>query len=427
MQLNSKTLQKNQIDLEIEISIEEMKPFIDKAVLFLAQEVKIDGFRPEKIPFGILKRHIGEMTIYEKAAELAIEKTYPKIVKDEHLETIGSPQISIIKLAPGNPFVYKATASLMPHVRLGDYKKIKVEKKKVEVEEKKVEEVLKDLQKMQTKEILVKRPAKREDKIVVNMDIFLDKVPIEGGQAKNHSVYLNEPYYVPGFTDQLIGAAEGETKEFSLPFPKEHFNKHLAGKNVEFKIKIISVFELQLPSLDDNFAKTLGQATLADLKNLIRQNLIQEMENKENLRCEEEILKQIVTASRFDDIPEILINTEAHKMIHELEDALAEKGINFHDYLKNIKKTEGDLLLDFAPKAVERIKTAIVIKEIAAIENIEVTQEEINEEVKKLSEYYEKEPEIVEKVQAEESRDYLRKVIQNRKTIQLLKNLAIKS
>ncbi len=426
MQLNSKTLQKNQIELEIEISAEEMEPFLNKAVLFLAQEIKIDGFRPEKVPYDILVKHVGEMTIYEKAAELAVEKTYPKIVKGEHLETIGPPQISIIKLAPGNPFVYKATVALLPRVKLGDYKKIKVERKKSEVSEKKVEEVLKDLQKMQTKEILTNRPAGREDKIVVDMDMFLDKVPLEAGQARNHSIYLNETYYIPGLTDQLVGLKSGECKEFTLPFPKEHYQKNVAGKNVDFKIKVTSVFELQPPTLDDTFAKTLGQATFDDLKNLIRRNLLIEEENKEEARIEEEILKQIVAISRFDDIPEMLVNAEAHKMIHELEDALSEKGINFHDYLANIKKTKNDLLLDFAPRAVERIKTALTIKEIAAAENIEASPEEIEEEIKKLSNYYEREPEMVERIRSEESKEYIENVIKNRKTIKFLKNLAVK-
>jgi trigger factor len=427
MKLISKTLQKNVLELEIEVSAEELKPSIEKAVSLLAQEVKIDGFRPEKVPYDVLAKQIGEMTIYEKAAELAVEKTYPKIVKEEHLETIGSPQISIIKLAPGNPLVYKATVSLVPRVKLGNYKKIKIERKKSEVPEKKVDEFLKDLRKMQTKEILTNRPAGREDKIVVDMDMFLDKVPLEAGQAKNHSIYLNEASYIPGLTDQLLDLRSGEHKEFTLPFPEEHYQKNVAGKDIEFKIRVISVFELQAPTLDDAFAKTLGQSTLDDLKTLIRRNLLTEMENKEEARLEEEVLKQVVAASRFDDIPETLVNAEARKMVHELEDALSEKGVNFHDYLKNIKKTEGDLLLDFAPRAVLRIKTVLAVKEIAVAENIGASQEEIEEEIKKLLEYYEKEPELFQRIQSDESREHLANVIKNRKTVQLLKKIATQS
>lgn len=426
MRINSKTLQKNILELEVEIPVEELKNFLDKAASTLALEVKIDGFRPEKVPFDILAKRVGEMTIYEKAAELAVEKTYPKIIKDEHLETLGSPEISILKLAPGNPLIFKAKVSLVPTVKLGDYQKIKIPRKKSEVPEEKIDAALHDLQKMQTKEVLAARPAGKTDKLVLDMDMFLDKVALEGGQTKNHAIYMAEAYYVPGLTDQLIGLSAGDCKEFSLSFPKEHYQKNLAGKNVDFKIKVTSVFELQPPALDDALAKALGQATFEDLKILIRKNLLVEMENQEEARLEEEILKQLVAGSRIDDIPETLVNSEAHKMVHELEDSLAERGINFDDYLKNIKKTEGQLMLDFAPRAVERIKTALAIKELAAAEKIEATEAEIEEEITKLVEAYKKEPDILERVHSDESKQYLSNVIKNRKAVLLLKNLATK-
>ncbi len=424
MQLNSKTLQKNTVELEIEISVEELKTFLDKAVSVLSQEVKIDGFRPEKVPFDVLAKHVGEMTIYEKAAELAVEKTYPKLIKDENLETIGSPGISVLKLAPGNPLVYKAKASLLPHIQLGDYHKIKISRKKGEISEEKVDAALRDLQKMQTKEVLANRPVGKADKVVLDMEMFLDKVSLEGGQTKNHAIYMAEAYYVPGLTDQLIGLSAGDCKDFSLPFPKEHYQKNLAGKSVDFKVKVSSVFELQLPALDDAFAKTLGQESLDKLKNLLRENLLREVENQEEARLEEEILKQVVAGSRVEDIPDALVNSEAHKMVHELEDSLAQRGINFEDYLKNIKKTEAQLMLDFAPRAVERIKTALAIKEIAAAEKIEATDAEIEEEVAKLREAYKNEPDLLERIQSKESKQYLSNIIKNRKAVHLLKNLA---
>lgn len=426
MQLNSKTVQKNMLELEIEIPAEELKKFLDKAAAMLALEVKIDGFRPEKVPFDVLAKHVGEMTIYEKAAELAVEKTYPKIVKDEHLETLGSPEISIVKLAPGNPLIYKAKVALVPKIKLGDYHKIKVSRKKNEVQEEKINAALRELQKMQTKEILANRPAGKTDKMVIDMDMFLDKVALEGGQVKNHSVYLSENYYVPGLTEELLGLSAGDCKEFSLPFPKEHYQKNIAGKTVDFKVKVASVFELQPPALDDDLAKTLGQLTLDDLKNIIRRNLLVEMENGEEARLEEETLKQVVADSRIEDIPDSLVNSEAHKMVHELEESLAERGVNFEDYLKNIKKTESQLTLDLAPRAVERIKTALAIKEIAAAEKIEATETEIEEEVTKLAEAYKNEPDLLERAHSEESKQYLTNIIKNRKAVQLLKNLAIK-
>jgi trigger factor len=425
MQIISKTLQKNQMDIEIEVPADELQKFVEKAVIILGETVKIAGFRAGKVPFDILKQNLGEMAIYEKAAELAIEKTYPAIIKDENIEALGAPQISILKLAPGNLLLYKASISLVPHVKLCDYHKIKIKRNEIIVEEKKLEKILKDLQKMQVKEKLTKNKAKKEDKIVLDMDLFLEKVPVDGGQAKNHAVYLNEPYYIPGFAEQLVGLGEGETKEFTLPFPKEYFQKNLAGKNVDFKVKILSVFELELPPINDDFAKTLGQPTLLDLKNILKDNLRQELEEKEELRVENELLKEIAKKSEFEDIPETLIHSETHKMVHELKDGVTRQGMDFKIYLQNIKKTEEDLEKSFISQATDRIKAALVIKEAAIMEKIEATDAEIEEEVQKFAEIYKDEPTILERIRENESEEYLKNVVINRKTLNFLKKIAI--
>lgn len=425
MQTKIQKLPKNQVEIEIELSIEEMQPCLERAGRELSKKTKIDGFRPGNAPLDVIKQKVGEMTLYEEAAEIAVQKSYAEVVKKENLQVVGQPQIEVLKLAPENPFSFKARAALLPKIKLADWKKIKVKRKEIKVEENEIENVLRDLQKMQTKEKLVKRPADRHDKVVVDMEILLDKVTVEGGQVKGHSVYLDEPYYIPGFCAELIGLSEGQTKEFSLPFPKEHYQKNLAGKNVDFKINIKEIFELEHSALDDNFAKSLGHTSLSDLKNLVRSNLQTESSQKEEQRQEIEILEKIVEGSRFDDIPEILVDAEAHKMIHELEDSVAEKGLEFDKYLKNIGKSRNQILLDFAPQAVKRIKTAIAISEIANKEDIEVSEEEIDKEIEKVLEIYKDEPDMRERVHQEESRQYLKRTLQNRKAIKLLKERMI--
>jgi trigger factor len=402
-----------------------MQPCLERAGRELSKKTKIDGFRPGNAPFDVIKQKVGEMTLYEEAAEIAVRKSYVEVVKKENLQIVGQPQIEVLKLAPENPFSFKARAALMPKVKLADWKKIKVKRKEIKIDESDIENALRDLQKMQTKEKLVKRPADRHDKVVVDMEVLLDKVAVEGGQTKGHSIYLDEPYYIPGFCAELVGLSEGQTKKFSLPFPKEHYQKNLAGKNVDFKINIKEIFELEHPALDDNFAKSLGRASFSDLKNLIQSNLQTEYSQKEEQRREIEILEKIVEGSRFDDIPEILINAEAHKMVHELEDGVAERGLKFDDYLKNIGKTHDQILLDFAPQAVKRIKTALAISEIADKENIKVSEEEIDKEIEKVLEIYKDEPDMRERIHQEESRQYLRRTLQNRKVIKLLKEKII--
>ncbi len=424
MKTNIQKLPKSQIEIEVELSQEEMQPFLEKAAQEISKEKKINGFRPGNAPFKILKEQIGEMAIHERAAEKAAQKSYVEVIKKENLEVIGQPEIEILKLAPENPFIFKARISVLPEIKLSNYRKIKIKKRKIEVKEQEVDQILHDLQKMQTKEKLVRRPAGCHDKIIVDMEISHDKVPIEGGKALGHTIYLDEPYYIPGLSDQLIGLSSGQTKEFSLPFPKEHYQKNLAGKMADFKITVKEVFELEHPVLDDEFAKSLGQKNFFDLKNLIRNNLKQEHEQKEKERLEIEILEKIVEDSRFGDLPEILINAEAHKMVHELEDSITSRGIEFDAYLGKIGKTRDQILLDFAPQAVKRIKTALVISEIAKVENIKVDEKEIDNEIEKVLEIYKDNSEIHERIKSEESRQYLKNVLRNRKVIEFLKKCA---
>lgn len=427
MQTKIQKLPKGLIEIEIELSPEEMQPYLEIAAKKLSKEIKVKGFRPGNVPSDILKQQVGEMTLYERAAEIAVQKSYVKIVEKENLKIIGQPEIEILKLAPNNPFVFRAKSALLPKVtKLANYKKIKVKQKEIKIEEKEVEAVLRDLQKMQTKEKLVRRPAQRHDKVVVDMEILLDKVLIEGGKVSGHSIYLDEPYYIPGLCDQLIGLSSGQTKEFSLPFPKEHYQKNLAGRNADFKVTVKDVFELEHPPLDDEFAKSLGQQTLVDLKKIIHDNLELEQKQKEEERLEIEILEKIVEESCFEEIPEILINAETHKMLHELEESIEEKGLKFNDYLQKIGKTQDQIILDFTPQAIKRIKTSLAISEIANKENIKASEEEIDKEIAQTLEIYKDNPEIHERIKSEESRQYLRNVITNRKTIEFLKNNAIK-
>lgn len=423
MQTKIQKLPKSQIEIEIELNQKEMQSHLLMAGKEISTERKINGFRPGNVPFEILKKQVGEMTIYERAAENAVQKSYAETVKKENLEVIGQPEIEILKLAPNNPFIFKARVSILPEIKLADYRKIKIKRKEIKVTEQEVDQILRDLQKMQTKEKLVKRPANKNDKLIVDMDISVDNVPIEGGQARKHSIYLNEPYYIPNLCDQLIGLSEGETKEFLLPFPKEHYQKKLAGKNANFKVSVISVFELEHPVLNDEFAKSLGQKNLLDLKNLIQKNLQEEKRQKEEQQFEIEILEKIVENSRFADLPEILINSETHKMFHELEDEIAKRGLEFGDYLQKIGKNQDQILLDFVPQAIVRIKTALVVAEIAKKEYIEVSEKEIEEEMKKILEIYKDQPELHERIKSEKSRQYLKNMLRNRKVIEFLKSL----
>ena len=421
MNVQVNKLPKSLVELTVELSAEDMKPYLDQAVKEISVQTEVPGFRPGKAPYGILVKKVGEMRIYQLAAEKAVQLTYPQAVTDNKLVIIGQPEIIPEKIAPGNPFIYKAKAALLPKVKLGDYKKIKPKRREIKVEEKDVQETLKNLQKMFGKEKRVRRPVSLGDKVEADLDTYVDNVPIDGGSNKNHPINVGEGHFIPGFEDNLIGMTEGQSKEFKLKFPKEYHKKELAGKPVEFKVKVNGIFELEVPNLDDDFARSAGRfGKLDDLKKQIEKNVLQEKTIKEKQRRELEIVDQLVKKSSFDEIPDILIDSELHKMLHELESQVTGQGMKFDDYLASIKKSIKDLEKEFRPQAERRVKTAIALREIANLEKIEVPDSEITAQVAEDKERYKNNPEVLKQISTDNYKDYINSILRTRKVFALL-------
>jgi len=426
MQIDIKKLPKNEIEISIEVPVEEYKADLEKAAKHLSEHRPIPGFRPGKASYDMVKNSFGEMAIYEEALPDVVRRAYVKAVVDGKYRSYGEPTINVTKLAPGNPIAFTATVALVPEVSsLADFRKIKVKAKTPEVPEKDIDQAVGDLRKVQTKEIRVNREARGGDKIVVDMNLSLDKVPLEGGQTKGHGIYLDEEYYIPGFKEQVLGLKEGDRKAFSLKFPHTHYQKNVAGKDVDFEVTVKEIFELIHPDVDEVFAKSLGQESVAKLRELIKSNMHHESEHKEMQRAEIEMLEKLVEKSRFGEIPDRIVNTEIERMLAELKEGLAERGVEFETYLTNIKKTLGDLKLEFAPQAVKRIKTALIIRDIGEKEKIEVADSEILEEVQNLINQYKENAEAQARIRSEEYHDYLRTTLRNRKVIEMLRKEVI--
>lgn len=426
--VTKESLPKNVAKLTITVSSEDMKPFLDDAAHHLSEHMQIPGFRPGKADFETVKRHAGEMKIYEEALEPIVRKTFLEAILSEKLETVGSPAIDVVKLAPGNDLVYTATVNLMPKVeQLANFRTLEIKGRPVTISEENVSHILQDLQRMQTREIRAAagEAATNKNKIVVDMNIKKDGVPIEGGQAVGHHVYLNEHYFIPGFVDQVVGLKEGEQKTFTLKFPDEHFQKQLAGAPVEFEVTMKELYHLEHPTLDDAFAVSLGQKDFAGLKERLSENMKAEKEEQEQARVEREMLELIAGKSRFDDIPDLLVNEEINKMIEELKRGVAEQGMEFEAYLKSIKKTLADLKLDMSPQAILRVKVALVMREIAKTEDVKVAAEELDAEIDRQAALYE-DKEKREQVYAPEYRDYVETILKNRKVIDLLGSIMVK-
>lgn len=418
-----KKIENSQIQLTITVSPADYQKDLEAAAVRLSERAGIKGFRPGKAPFETVKQQLGEIKIMEEALQTIVEMNFFRAVQTEKLETVGQPEITIEKMAPGNDFVFIAKVALMPTVKLPDFKTIKVEKKSVSVGDKEVDQVLSDLRKMRTKEVIKNGASTAADKVVVDMDMFLDKVPVEGGQAKGYQIYLNEPHYIPGMAEKIVGMKKDEEKEFSLKFPKEHYQKNLAGKDVDFKIKVKDVYELQLPEIDEEFAKTLGQKSVAVLRDLLLANLTKEAETKEDQRVEQEILEKAIENSVFTEIPPVIINSEKHKMFDELKYDLDRRGISFDKYLADIKKTEEQIYTDFTENATKRAKAALISRQVAQENHIEVGAEELKNELEMIKSMYQGEElkRVEENIKRPEVIQTIAATIQNKKVVEWMR------
>ncbi len=416
-----KKLEQSQVELTFTIEPADYKKDLEAAAVRLSERAGIKGFRPGHAPYEVVKQQVGEAKIMEEALEHIIQKTFFIAVKEEKIETIGMPQIAVEKMAPGNNLVYRATVALLPKVTLADFNKIKVGRKPIEAGEKEVGEALEHLRKMQPKEIVKEGLSGKENKVTIDMDMFIDKVPVEGGQTKNHQVYLSEPHYIPGLAEELVGLKKADTKEFTLKFPKEHYQKHLAGRAVDFKIKVNDVFELNYPALDDELAKILGQENLEKLKTLLLANLTREAERKEGERVEIALLDALIEQSEFETIPQVLIDAEKRKMFYELKHSLDNQGIEMEKYLRDIKKTEKEIFDDFTIQAAKRAKAALLSRQVAATNNIVVEKAELDKEIASIKQAYPDDKNVEENLKRPEVIDTITATVQNRKVLEFLK------
>ena len=424
MQSTKKDLGKSQAELNVSLEFKEFQPYIEEGAKHVSEHVKIEGFRPGKVPYEILKQKVGEISILEEAAHIAIRKTIDDVFAKELAgrQPIGQPKIEIIKLAPENPLEYKVIVSLLPTVALGEYKGLNIVKEKPEVSAEDIDKTIKEILEMRAKESLSSEPAKEGDKLVLNVSLSLDKVPVEGGQAQDVTVVLGKEYMVPGFDAQMKGIKQGEKREFKLLYPETHHQANLAGKMVEFAVTATSVYSRELPALDDELAKEMHFKNIEDLKSAIEKNILADRERQADIKAELKMLETIADKAKFEDIPEDLLEREADNMIAELERNVVSQGGNFDDYLGHLKKNKAELRLELLPNAVKRIKTALIIREVGIIEKVEVSKKAIEEKLEALKKMYSQNPEAMEQLGSHEYFHHLENMMFNDQVVAQLKS-----
>jgi len=420
MKTEIKKLPKSEIEILFEIPWEEFSPYVEKSYSILGKDVAIKGFRKGNVPNDILEKEIGQGKILEQAADLIVKDKYPQAIYREKLEPISRPEVNITKLAKGNPFEFKVKVSVLPDIVLPDYQTIvsKIEKKEVSVTDKDVEDALKWVQQSRAAFTPLEREAKQDDFI----EIEYQSPQIESNKLFKDKFILGKAKLAPGFEKNLEGMKKDEEKEFSVLFPKEHNNKVLAGKEISFKVKMKSIQKMELPELNDEFAKKLGEfKDLETLKNNIKDNLKKEKELEQRQKTRNEILEKIGQELKCE-IPEILVENQKNELLEDLKQRV-DQGLKipFEEYLIQIKKTEKEAKDSFADSAEKRVKNFLVLREVGKKEEIKVSKEEIEKEANKTLNNYPDKKEV-KKIDIERLKDYTESAMYNEKVFNKLES-----
>jgi len=424
MEIKINSLQKSKKEIIASLNQKDLLPFKEEALKELNKDLQINGYRLGKAPLSIAENHLPSLKVYEKMASLAIEQIYPKIIKEKKIQAIGYPSINITKIIPDQEVEFKAEVSVIPHIEMPDYQEIikkipKAKKETLVIEEKEIEQAFIWLQNSRASLEKVNRPAKKEDIVTIDYQIKEDKNLIENGEDKDYSFILGKGNFIPGFEDNLIGMKSGEEKKFELVVPKDWAQKNLQNKKLTINVSLKEIKTKQLPSLDDKFAQSVGKfKSLEDLKKNIREGLLLEKKQKETEKWRLEALEKI-TAETKADLPEILVQNEIEKMIEELRAQLDKMQLPFEKYLEQIKKDEKELRKELQELAEKRVISALVLREIASIEKIEVSEKEIEEKVNEILKQI-PETEKKENIDKNNLREFALGIIRNEKVFQIL-------
>ncbi len=426
MKVEIEKLPQSKAKLKIEVPKEKVEEYLEKAYFEIAKNLKIPGFRPGHIPHLVIEEKVGLKAIHEEALRLLVPHAYVEAILDNKIVAIGRPEIKVTKFAPGNPLEFEAEVTVVPEVSLGDYKKIKIRGKEIEVEESEVDEVLKSLQKREA--ILEEKEGLSEngDWAEIDFDGFKNGIALEKLKSRNHPLIIGEGVLLPDFEKNLIGLKKGEEKETEVFFPKDYYDKDLAGEKINFKIKLLNIKKVRLPEINEGFVQKISggtDKTLEGLKEDIKTALIKQKEHEERLRKESEVIEQILEKAHVE-IPSLLVKEEIEQMKKDLEEKLATQGLKLSRYLEHIGKTEGGLEEDLKNEAERRIKVSLVLNSIADTEGIEVTDEETEAEMSKTK--AENTTPQNENVDPAEAKKYIKVVLKNRKTLDKLLEYATK-
>lgn len=410
----------NDVKFTMEFTAEEFENAQIKAYQAAKDQFQIDGFRKGKAPRSIIEKHYGEGVFFEEAIDQMFRESYGEALKELDLEVVDAPAAEFSKIAKGEGFTITITVPCFPIIAVKDYQGVEIEKVSQEVKDEDIDNELKALQKRNARMILVERPAQDGDTVLLDYSGFVGDEQFEGGTAERQELTLGSGMFIPGFEEQLVGATPGEKRDVTVTFPAEYHAEELAGKEAVFHCLVHEIKEEQLPELDDEFAKDVSEHdTLEELKQATKERLETYAKSSAENQMKDAAILKVVEANEVE-IPRAMVDDEIDRMANELDQQLRYQGMGLNQYLQFVGKDAAAFREELRPEAEKAVKTRIVLMGIVNAENIAVTDEEREEELKRMAAQYQMEVDKLKEIIGEDNLGFLTKDLQVKKAIDFI-------
>ena len=413
---------KNIKEITIKIEGKEWEDAIDEAFKKASQKVNVAGFRKGKVPKDVFMKKYGVESLFFDASEYCIDSAYKKMLEDnKDLEVVAQPSVDI-KSVDEKYIEYVFTLTLKPEFKLGEYKNLNVKKEKISVKKEEIEEAINSMREQYKENIVKDGSVAKGDIAIIDFEGFKDGVAFEGGKGENYSLTIGSNTFIPGFEDQLIGMKVGEEKDINVTFPEDYHAEELKGKPVVFKVKVNEIKEVKLPELDKDFFDDLGMEGI-DTKEALEKQVKENIKTRKESQAEDKYIDALldeISKNTEIEIPDNMVDEEAHRMVHQFADHIAMQGISIDQFYQMTNSNEDELKEKYKEEALKRVKNRLIIEEIIKVEKIKVTEKEINERIDEIAKKYNMTKEEVLKNYGD-STDYIKYDLEVKKVFDIIK------
>ena len=426
MSLQVEKLEHNMAKLTVEVAAEDVEKALQAAYLKQRKQINIPGFRKGKVPRQMIEKMYGPEVFYDEAANNMIPDAYAKAYDESELDIVSQPKIEVVQMEKGKPFIFTAEVATKQEVTLGDYKGLKVDKVSTRVTQKEVDEEIEKERERNARTIEVTdRAVQDKDEVTLDFEGFVDGVAFEGGKGEDYPLTIGSGSFIPGFEEQLIGAEIDKEVEVNVTFPKEYHSEELAGKDATFKCTVHTIKAKELPELDDEFASEVSECETMDAYRAeVKKNIKERKERTGKEKKENQAVDQAIENAQMD-IPEAMIEFQVRQMADDFARRIQQQGLTVEQYFQFTGMTAEKMMEEMRPQAEKSIKTRLVLEAIVKAENIEVSDERVEEELTKMAEAYQMEVEKLKEFMGENEKKQIKEDLAVQEAITLLVNESV--